>query len=62
MKCPIPFVTLAEDSFPPLYERNDCLKEECAWWQKNLEMCAIAVQGYLSGLEIERKEMGRDDD
>ncbi len=41
MKCPLPRIMLDSDSFPPDLLRADCLKEECAWWDKQCSACAI---------------------
>jgi len=61
MKCPI--FRHAEMSLgtPYLTEGSDCLKEECAWWYKNNERCAVLTlaqgQVYLHKvlLSIENK-------
>lgn len=41
MKCPISPWGL-RSSTPPVRESfKDCLKEECAWWEQDLNLCAI---------------------
>ena len=48
MKCP--FMGLLKrveiDKIEPMF--GDCLQEECAWWQKELQNCII----YQLGMEI----------
>lgn len=41
MKCPLlAHKTYIEDDWPmQVYE--ECLKEECAWWRDDIQMCAI---------------------
>ena len=41
MKCPL--FTAAEMSHEPEFKpaQNDCLKEECAWWRDDIQMCAM---------------------
>jgi len=41
MKCPL--MILADHLRPGGYvvEIGDCLKEECAWWDKDLQRCAV---------------------
>ena len=48
MKCPI----LPQVWLPPgekgKWQQPDCLKEECAWYQKELENCIV----YQAGMEL----------
>ena len=41
MKCPLLFIayTNMEDEYFDLH--SVCLKEECAWWEQDLNLCAI---------------------
>lgn len=41
MKCPL--FTAAEISHEPEFKpaANDCLKEECAWWLVDVNLCAM---------------------
>ncbi|MCK4722502.1 MAG: hypothetical protein KAT75_04320 [Dehalococcoidia bacterium] len=41
MKCPI--MILADHLRPGGYvvEIGDCIKEECAWWRDDLQMCSV---------------------
>jgi len=41
MKCPL--LTAAEISHEPELKpsSNDCLKEECAWWDSTMRKCSI---------------------
>ena len=41
MKCPLPVIEVVVDSFPPEMGWRDCIKEECAWWDKRFSRCAI---------------------
>jgi len=41
MKCPLRILVLRTDAtLGPLFS-NDCLKEECAWWDQAYEECCI---------------------
>ncbi len=33
-----------------------CDGEKCAWWNRHLDMCNLAVPGYLAGLEAARRD------
>lgn len=51
MKCPL--LTAGNlERFPPENEEFlNCLKEECAWWDKKHKVCAIVViAGSLKGI------------
>ncbi len=41
MKCPILAPTPAETSLGELWKAVDCLKEECAWWNRDKQECVI---------------------
>ncbi len=41
MKCPILIKVTKRWFRPPVYEPVDCLKEECAWWDKSIGACAV---------------------
>lgn len=48
MKCPLRSFRGKGTYDQDQSEDLDCLKEECAWWQKDLENCII----YQAGMEI----------
>lgn len=39
MKCPRMVVTDWKLGLKPQFAMGDCLKEECAWWDKEHEIC-----------------------
>jgi len=39
MKCPLFHSEFIRMRAPELEQSDDCLKEECAWWDGNLESC-----------------------
>ena len=41
MKCPLIAVAIVRELGEPLGDEADCLKEECAWWLDNIQMCAL---------------------
>ncbi len=50
MKCPLSMVMLGSYSTNVMVEPRDCLKEECAWWQKEMENCIIYQIGMFMGV------------
>ena len=42
MKCPLSITGQIGDEKEFIGAAADCLKEECAWWDKELECCHIA--------------------
>ena len=56
MKCPL----LAAAAITALKDEarisDDCLKEECAWWNHHFGMCLLAVNAYLRGQQDYRRE------
>lgn len=61
MKCPLLTIALGPLAAKEAVEMGDCIKEECAWWDSDVEQCCIetialslsGILGYLS--EIENK-------
>ena len=54
MKCPLFVIT---DKRTQLGEESDyceCLKEECAWWEKPLGVCCIRAQEATLGVMLEQ--------
>jgi len=53
MKCPLLQRYLIEGENQALEVFDDCLKEECAWWVKASQSCAMEaiprIIGYLGG-------------
>ena len=43
MKCPLPSFYRSWPSGEISAEKQDCIKEECAWWDKGNERCAILI-------------------
>ena len=41
MKCPLQLTIKVYEDNTTMERLGDCLKEECAWWRKSIEMCAI---------------------
>jgi len=56
MKCPLLTYQAhaADGSAAPLY--LDCLKNDCAWWNSDLDMCSVAVPGNLAAQQYMRAE------
>jgi len=50
MKCPLLSITRPGLMQPEAHPQNDCLKEECAWWDKHCQTCSV--------YEISRSLMG----
>lgn len=60
MKCPLlAHKTYIEDDWPmQVYE--DCLKEECAWWDNTNDTCAILQLSkslYYMGIHVAQAEL-----
>ena len=45
MKCPLTLVFIYDQPDGTQDAGKDCLKEECAWWNKGWTMCWIASIG-----------------
>ena len=41
MKCPIREVSVYDEERVHHWEPADCLKEECAWWDRTAEKCVV---------------------
>ena len=41
MKCPLMFMTWQATETKTKFEPMDCIKEECAWWRDDIQMCAV---------------------
>lgn len=41
MKCPLLTMYAITYDTPEKFKDRDCLKEECAWWEQDLSLCAI---------------------
>ena len=41
MKCPLSNYVMERESGEDEVLLSDCLKEECAWWDKEAESCAM---------------------
>ena len=51
MKCPIFHQQWLRAAAPNLPDASECLKEECAWWDKVLEQCiAISIGDWLENI------------
>ena len=59
MKCPLSQVTTYPELRETRFRWEDCLKEECAWWNKDENWCAILCIAkelfYISGKLFEIK-------
>ena len=40
MKCPIFYTGWLDHESKDAKEHTNCLKEECAWWDEDFEMCS----------------------
>ena len=49
MKCPLRFKELIEVEGVGRWRGADCLKKECAWWEKEGEGCAVMLLGLRLG-------------
>ncbi|SMB97832.1 hypothetical protein SAMN00808754_1974 [Thermanaeromonas toyohensis ToBE] len=54
MKCPLSF-----DSDHGFVDVCDCLEENCAWYLKMAEECAILCLARLAYVDVCRKEAGK---
>ncbi len=65
MKCPM-FVRMWTDGYGQnQIEVMDCLKEECAWWEKEAEGCAfpllaLRLSSTIDVLEAIKRRMPKD--
>ena len=64
MKCPKLVAGQLSQQIPVVNSESDCLKEECAWWQGDDEVCwvvqtGIALSSIASDLITIRKDIGR---
>ncbi len=50
MLCPILSAPTARTAFTEHFADVNCLKEECAWWQKEMENCIIYQIGMFMGV------------
>jgi len=41
MKCPLFAIASKEQERRGFLTHIDCIKEECAWWRDDIQMCAI---------------------
>ena len=41
MKCPLTFSKSISGYLETKFDVGECLQEECAWWEKNVNMCSI---------------------
>lgn len=41
MKCPILMYNYLPDENPTEGKRTDCIKEDCAWWDKDFTRCSV---------------------
>jgi len=58
MICPMKFNATILDRAGCHYEGDlECEKENCAWWNRPLEVCSIAVLAIPIDREIYRKEL-----
>ncbi len=58
MKCPITKVGKLINNNHDFNESiDDCLKEECAWWNERFGQCCMAVDAYLKGIIDHRNEV-----
>ena len=48
MKCPMLTMYAMTYKKPEEFKDRDCLKEECAWWQREIGNCII----YQMGMEV----------
>ena len=60
MKCPLFAISSKEQVRRGFLTHIDCLKEECAWWNKTFGMCSQAVGAYLKGIAVRRREAMND--
>jgi len=60
MKCPLSNFGLHPSTVGEILSPADCLKEECAWWVKASESCAMEaiprIIGYVGGTIKELKD------
>ena len=57
MKCPLLSAGTTQR------QGDECMRENCAWWEEHFGKCAIAVEAYLKGVadhRLEIKESQRD--
>jgi len=41
MKCPLSYRLTTDAKSVLMIEAMDCLKEECAWWDKSVNACSV---------------------
>ena len=60
MKCPLREVSVYDKESVHHWEQADCLKEDCAWWSKEMNQCDPTgllpwlknIEGYLEELKL----------
>lgn len=58
MKCPMLTMYAATFKTPEEFKDRDCLKEECAWWGKDIVGCSIlGLEASLSQIGVVLLEM-----
>lgn len=55
MKCPLFAIASKEQERRGFLTHIDCIKEECAWWDKQNDQCAVLTLG--TGLWLVNKEL-----
>jgi len=56
MKCPLLVMAGIAHEGEPRCPIQECLQEECAWWNKRFGRCSQAVDAYRKGQEDWRRE------
>lgn len=49
MKCPLLKITRPGLMTAEAHPRDECLKEECGWWRKDVEECSVKLIPLLLG-------------
>jgi len=59
MKCPLLVQAIIDSDFIHCKDGGDCLKEECGWWVKASQSCAMeAIPRVIGYVGITLKELG----
>lgn len=60
MKCPLLIKVEKRWFRHPVYSPVDCLKEECAWWDRVLKQCSVrTIAAVMDGLLKQDLELSK---
>ncbi len=61
MKCPLFRAANIARGFISIWDGDNCLREECVWWDKVGKSCVVQTIGYMIGTLCDMKTEGKHD-